>query len=277
MKTKILLLLLFVSCSNLFYQPTKRHFLDPKQLNLVYDEVNFKSLNGTDLHGWFFKAKTKKVKGTIIQFHGNAQNISTHFYSLVWLIDEGYNLFTFDYEGYGKSQGEASQSKVNQDALAALQKGMSLSEVHGKGKVVVYGQSLGGAVLLRSLADYPEASKVDVLVVDSTFYSYKATAFHALTSRWFLVPFSPLAYVLVSDAYAPEPILKKIHTPILVIVGQKDPVIPQKFGKKIFKKVGSSKKWLWKLPEGQHIDAFHHAGGRYRKDFTEFLDSVGPR
>lgn len=274
MKIKFLFLLLLSSCSNLFYQPTKRHFVDPKQFKIAYEDINFKSQNGTGLHGWYFKARTKEVKGTIVQFHGNAQNISTHFFSLVWLLDQGYNLFTFDYEGYGKSGGEATQKRVYEDAMSALAKGHELAS---RGKMIVYGQSLGGAVVLRALMDDPKIKEVDLLVIDSSFASYKDIAFNTLASRWFLLPFSPLAYVLVSDEYAPLKKLQKIKTPTLVIVGQKDHVIPQKFGKEIFKKIGSSDKWLWKLPDGGHIDIFHHGQSIYRKDFIEFLDSFNRR
>ncbi len=275
MKALVLPILLFLSaCSNVFYQPARQHFIDPKQYKLDLRDVYFKSRDGTRLHGWHFPTKAKTKKGTVVQFHGNAQNLSTHFFSLYWLVDHGYDLFTFDYRGFGKSEGTPSQEGVYQDALSALEKGWELHREQQGPLFVVYGQSLGGAVSLRAIPDSMHAAEIDLIVQDSTFSSYKDIAFEKLTSRWFLWPLSPLSYVLVSDAYASDEVFHKITQPTLVIVGQKDPVIPQEFGKEIYQGISPKKKWLWKLPEGSHIDAYHHGDQRYRKELLDLLDSL---
>jgi fermentation-respiration switch protein FrsA (DUF1100 family) len=267
-----LLIIFGVSCSNVFYQPSDRHFVDPAQLKLSYEDVFFTARDGTRLHGWFFPAKTSYSRGTIFQFHGNAQNISTHFLSLIWLIEEGYNLFTFDYRGYAKSEGRPSQAGIYLDALAALDKGFDLNKKNGNGRLIIYGQSTGGAISLRAIPDWKGYEDISLIVMDSAFASYKEIAFDKLTLRWFLYPISPLAFVLISDEYAADKVFNRITRPTLVIVGMKDSVVPAKFGKSIYKGVAADRKWLWKLPEGGHIDTFHHAQGMYRKQFKEFLN-----
>jgi len=267
-------LLLLTGCSHVFYQPSKEQFLSPTQFKIPYEDVWFDAKDRTRLHGWFFRTPHARPKGTIVQFHGNAQNISTHFLSLIWIVGEGYNLLSFDYRGYGQSQGVPGQKGVYLDALAAMDKGRELNEHNGGGKFVLYGQSLGGNICARSLSDYADKSIVDLLVLDSTFSSYQGIAFDKLTDRWFLWPLSPFAFVLVSDEYAAEKVLSKLLLPTMVVVGQKDQIVPQKFGKKIFKELGSKQKWLWKLPEGQHIDVFHHEKGKYREDFLKFLEAL---
>lgn len=271
-------LLLLMSCSNLFYQPVKPHYVDPKQFKMTYEDVFFKSQDGTELHAWFFPAKNGKPKGTIVQFHGNAQNISTHFFSLYWLVEQGYNLFTFDYRGYGKSKGELSQKGVYEDALSALNKAREIHQEKGKGLFVVYGQSLGGVISLRALADYQNQSEVSLIVQDSTFDSYKDIAVDRLQTKWILYPFSPLGYVLVSDEYASDEVFDKIKSPTLVIVGQKDDVVPQKFGKRIYEGIHPRQKWLWKIKNGGHIDVFHIKNEpHWRTDFTFLLDQISQK
>lgn len=272
----ILFAILGQGCSHVFYQPSPKHFVDPAQFKLKYEDLYFKSSDGTKLNGWFFPAKTKKPKGTIVQFHGNAQNISTHFFSLIWLIEEGYNLFTFDYRGYAKSEGKPSQAGIYLDALAAFDKAWELHEKNGGGKFVIYGQSTGGAISLRAIPDWKSYDKISLIVMDSAFASYKDIAFDKLTDHWFFVPISPLAFVLVSDGYAADEVFDKITRPTLVIVGKHDKVVPQKFGKKIYKGIATKEKWLWKLPNGNHINAYHHDNNIYRKKFTDFLDQLGP-
>src|SRR5690348_6616855 len=102
----LLLLLALPSCGRYFYFPDHAFYYPPDKNGYDPDDIWFKSGDGNDLHGWFFYATTKPAKGTIVQFHGNSQNISSHYASLVWLTRQGYNLFTFDYRGYGDSPGE---------------------------------------------------------------------------------------------------------------------------------------------------------------------------
>lgn len=274
----LLLLLSALSCSSVFYQPTKKHYLEPrKQLGLDYLDFTFDSKDGTRLNGWFFPARTKVVKGTVIQFHGNAQNLSSHFLNLIWLSEQGYNLFVFDYRGYGKSAGTSDQKGVYDDALAALDKAWELHESHGKGQFVVFGQSLGGIIALRSVPDWKGKENVSLLVLDSTFASYQDIAFYKTSHNWLLFLVSPLSYLVVSDEYAADKVWKKVKAPTLVIVGQKDDVIPQQFGKKIFKNLETKPKFLWKLPNGGHINVFHHDHGIYRERFLTLLESLRQR
>lgn len=272
----IISLFVLQSCSHVFYQPAREHFYDPAKFNLSYEDVWFHAKDGTKLHGWFFPSRIKNAKGTIIQFHGNAQNISTHFMSLVWLVQRGYNLFTFDYRGYGKSEGSSSQEGLYQDALAAIDKGQEFHASYGKGHFIIYGQSLGGIVSLRAVPDSPHADQVTLLVQDSTFASYQDIAFDRLKTNVISLLISPLAYLLVSDEYASEKVLDQIVWPTLVIVGQKDRTIPQEFGKEIYQKIESQQKWLWKLPLGEHINAFDHERQKYRLEFTDLLDKLSP-
>jgi alpha-beta hydrolase superfamily lysophospholipase len=244
-------------------------FSEPLEHNFKYEDIWFSSLDGTKLHGWYFPAKTKAAKGTIIQFHGNAQNISTHVYSLLWLTEEGYNLFTWDYRGYGKSQGAAYAEGIYYDSLAALEKGVALHK--SPGPLVVYGQSLGGAIAVRALLDFKNKKKINFFVHDSSFVSYQDMAKDVLQRNWFSYLLSPLAYLLISDKYSAEDMLKKIDIPTLVIVGLHDKVVPANYGMNFFKEISSDPKWIWEIPSGEHINVFFHGQGEYRKKFLELL------
>ena len=67
-------------CSHLFYQPSDVMFLEhPESVEKLRREVEFRSADGTKLSGWYFPARAGGHKGTVIQFHGNAQNLTAHF------------------------------------------------------------------------------------------------------------------------------------------------------------------------------------------------------
>lgn len=274
----LLILMIFVSCSHVFYQPASDTYYTPEQFNLSYEDLYYPSKDGTNLNGWLIKADPKvKRKGLIVHFHGNAQNISSHFLNLAWIANEGFDIFIFDYRGYRNSKGRPDQKSVYEDAISSLNFGHGLfkkRKTDDKEKFIVFGQSLGGIISLRAMADFENQDKVDLLVMDSTFMSYQGIAFDKLSSIWFLYPFSPLAYLLVSDAYASDKTLDKVQRPTLVIVGEKDKTIPSKFGKKIYKYSRAPRRWIWKLEEGRHIDVFHINQGKYRSEFIKLIDSL---
>ena len=271
MKSWLLFLFLLTGCSHLFYQPSQHQYLDPAQYKLKFEEIWFSSKDGNPLHGWLFPAQGE-VKGTIVHFHGNAQNISTHFLNLVWTAARGYNYFIFDYRGYGRSPGTPSQATVYQDALAAIDKADEIRHQRGGGKLVVYGQSLGSIISMRALSDYDQ-SKIALVVQDSPFYSYKKIAFDRLTDKWFLIPLAPFAFGLVSDEYATWPILAKVTVPTLVITGSNDIITPSLYGRYIFKHIGAEQKWWWRT-EAKHIDVYFTENGKYREMLLELLDRL---
>jgi alpha-beta hydrolase superfamily lysophospholipase len=91
--------------SSPFYQPDRVLYSTPPSVGLKYENAVFVSSDGTRLTGWFIPAagyqNPKNAKGTVVHFHGNAQNMSAHWQFVTWLPQRGFNVFVFDYRGYG--------------------------------------------------------------------------------------------------------------------------------------------------------------------------------
>lgn len=269
-----LVLLSLNACSGLFYYPTSYLYSDPVKLGHKIENIRFESTDGTKLFGWYFtnKKNAQRPKGLIVYFHGNAQNISSHYMNLEWITKEGYDFFIPDYRGYGLSEGSPNQQGVHKDTLAALEWAQKRAQEKNIKRFVAYGQSLGGAILLRALKDYKQRDKIDLVILDSTFLSYQKIAFDKLKNAGGFVILSPLAYLLISDEYAPRWYVDKLDRPTLVIHGTLDPIVPYKFGEEIYNKL-TTKKWHWKVPLGKHTDVFFIHDQRYRKKFVEFLEN----
>ena len=110
-------LLLIPGCLNhRFYQPNRTLYPTPDQCDLHYEEVFFKSKDGTKLHGWFVSALGDAV-GTVIHFHGNFGNLTYYLNQICWLPVNNFNVFTFDYRGYGRSEGTPSRSGIYEDSV----------------------------------------------------------------------------------------------------------------------------------------------------------------
>lgn len=269
---KFLPIFLLLSCSNLFYQPNSFLYSDPHHFKYEFSNVKIPSTDKVSLHAWHFKNISKvKTKGVVLFFHGNAQNISSHYYSVAWLSNHGYEVVVVDYRGYGLSTGKPNQEGVNQDALAAMNYTYEHYKKNNLKEFIIYGQSLGGAISLRALKDFKHRKDIYLFVLDSTFLNYKDIAFDRLTTFWLTLPFSPLAYILVSNEYSPEDFAEKLEVPTLVIHGNNDKIVPYKFGEEVFKTLPTGNKEMWTIEGGKHTDIFYRQDVDYKKKFINYL------
>ena len=77
----------------MYYPDTKNQFFDPKAAGYAPEDIFFTDSAQRRLHGWWFPAKKTPAKATIIFFHGNAENLTSHFMHLAWISIENYNFF----------------------------------------------------------------------------------------------------------------------------------------------------------------------------------------
>lgn len=254
----IILLFSFLSfsCNHLLYPASRESYLDKKYIKPKPPMDLFIPVGdlGEKIHAWYFETQAKDKKGTVVHFHGNGQNLTTHFLFFLWVTQMGFDYYIFDYRGYGQSDGEqAAQQKTVEDGLAILRYVQSRSE---KIPLIAIGQSLGSNVLVRTLQELSPNEQPDMVVFDSSFISYKAAARSTLKQKWFLYPLIPLTYLAISDEWSGNQKLdQNPNVPALFFHGGSDLMIRQELGEDNFKN--------WKGPkvfvtdqEGQHTSAF---------------------
>jgi len=261
-------------CTSIFFQPDSYYYVDPAKIGYTKSDVVFKSKDGTELHGWLFPCTPcSSPKGTIIQFHGNAQNMSSHYLSLVWLVHFGYDLFVFDYAGYGESGGKATDKSMSESSDAALAQAWESHLQRKSRSFIVYGQSLGGLEALHAVENFEHRPLVNLLVLDSAFSSYKRTAQSKLASYALTWIFSPLAWLLVSDEYSAKEKLGSLAMRKLVIHDHHDPVVPYDRGEALYKDLPEPKEF-WELDQGRHVGVFALDNKDYRVRFVNLLKSL---
>ena len=268
------LLFFLGACTNYFLLPDRFHYSDPRNESFLdYEDIYFASKENLKLHAQLIKSKGER-KGLIVFFHGNAENLSSHYLNFSWIPKEGYDYLIVDWRGYGRSWGEAKIEGAISDSMEALTLAWEIKEERNYKKFIVYGQSLGGAIVAKALSSFKMIEKINLLVLDSTFYDYKKIAFDALSGHFITFLFSPLAYVLVTNEFSPRTELENFKMPILVVHGNADKTIPFKHGKSTFAQLKTSKKWFWEIEGGNHIDIFTRHDGKYRRKFLDLLDSI---
>lgn len=267
----ILLALLFLNtgCTSMFFFPEKGLRDNPVLQRFPHEDVYFKASDGVKLHGWFFKVQNSSL-GTILVLHGNAENISTHINSVLWLVKEGFDVFAFDYRGYGLSEGKTTVQGVHLDAEAALEKLLNLPQAN-KDRIFVLGQSIGGAIAIYTVANSPHNDRVKALIVDSAFSDYRRIAREKLSAFFLTWPFQiPLSF-LFNNLYSPEKQIKKISPlPILLIHGDSDRIVPAHHSTILYQEALEPKD-LWIVKGRSHIEAF--AEKEIRDRLLEYLKS----
>lgn len=188
------MLLLGGCVESMFFHPDRVRYETPSALGLRYEPVVFRSSDGTALSGWFIpatgRADPRQAKGTVIHLHGNAQNMSAHWRFVAWLPAQDYNVFVFDYRGYGESEGKAEARGVFEDSKSAIAYVRSRADID-PARLLVFGQSLGGTNAIAAVGA-GERQGVRAVAIESTFYSYSSIASEVL----------PGAGMLVGDTYA---------------------------------------------------------------------------
>ncbi|QJX03311.1 alpha/beta hydrolase [Alcanivorax sp. IO_7] len=221
-------------CSGLFFYPAKPWAQNPARQGLAYEDVVLIHPDGLRLHGWWLPARGYS-RGTVYFLHGNAENISTHLMNVHWLPERGYNVFLLDYRGYGLSEGDPDLP----GALADVQLGLDWLEASGRladKPLVLFGQSLGGALGTGVLARESNDGRVDCVMLEASFASYRGIANDVMKRSWLLWPLRWMVLpTLPERARDPERHIAGLAPrPLLVMHSKEDPVIPFAQGERLF-------------------------------------------
>lgn len=256
-----LVLVSLSGCTYYFFKPTRQFIDDPATQQHSPEDVSFKSSDGLALDGWYFKARGEE-RGTILVCHGNVENISTHVKLDLWLIDAGYNLFIFDYRGYGRSEGETTVEGVHLDAEAALDKLLTLPGVHDR--IIIYGKSLGGAVAIHLAATTSHRDRIKGLIIESAFADYRMMARREIAKTIAGWPMQYPLSLLVNNDCSPLKFIKKVSPiPVLIMHGTADAIVPVEHGRLLFDAALAPKEY-WELPSLGHVKSWTDEATRMR-------------
>lgn len=275
---KIFLLLAMVllhGCSGWLFYPEPGQPLTPQAAGLEYRDVQLSAADGTQLHGWWLPAKPGvPVKGTVLHLHGNGGNLAWHLGGSYWLPEQGYQVLMLDYRGYGLSAGEPSLPAVYGDIEAAFTWLQQAPEVQGK-PLVLLGQSLGGAMAVHYLAEYPaRRAQLQALVLDGTPANYRDVARNVLGNAWLTWPFQvPLSWMVPEADSAQYAMPQLAGLPVLIFQSIDDQVVPLASGITLYKTALPPR--VLQLTRGAHVETFNEQAWRevmllYLQDPADF-------
>jgi len=119
--------------------------------DILKELVVLPSTDGNRICGYYVACdsdSTAEKRVTILYCHGNSTNMNRYWKRVEYLWNMGYNVFIFDYQGYGKSEGSPSGPALYDDGEAALNYVKTRTD-----SIVFYGWSLGSYVATHLAAD----------------------------------------------------------------------------------------------------------------------------
>jgi predicted esterase len=199
-------------------------YKDTIKLNKTYEikSMDFLSKSGNKLSGLLLSPKIKQ------------------------LTENGFQVFTFDYSGYGFSDGKATRKNVLTDAYSALDF-IKNNPIFKNKKVIIFGQSYGGHI--ASVVGSNRQNDIEGMIIEGAFYSHRKEAVYT----------AGFVANIVYDGIRAEKEIKKNKKPILIIHSKEDKRTPIKFGRKIFDEANEPKYFM-------EIDKNHLEGLQYYGD-----------
>lgn len=224
---------------NLIYQRSTQQ-LDPAAVGLTGVEiVTVPTPDGERLVAWW--SPPKPGRPTVLYLHGNAGTIADRPERFAFYQAAGLGVLFLDYRGYGGSTGYPSETELITDAIAGydwlLAKGVE------PGRLGVVGKSLGSAPAVALAVARPVAA----LVLEAPLSSMVETA--AFHYPWLPVP------LLLKDRWESEKRIGGLKTPLLVIHGTADRIVPYAIGRKLFEAAPEPKRMIT-VEGADHLDVF---------------------
>ena len=248
----VLIIFIYFYQRNLLYHPSDNNYQGDK-IQFDYEEIFIKVDEEIKIKSWIIEKDFKKYK-TLVIFHGNAGHLSNRIYKLNELYKLNINILLISWRGFSGNKGSPTEQNLYKDAEAAIkwlnEKNISNNEI------ILYGESLGSGIAV----EVGKENNFNSIILESPFTSIE-------NSAKIYYPYLPVR-LLLKDRYDTISKIKMINTPILIMHGKKDDVVPFSMGKELFEKANSPKQSYF-TTEDDHMMEFNSSLLEKIQDFIE--------
>ena len=186
--------------------------------------------------GWKRLSPARPAQGQVLVLHGNAGcAFQCGHYADVIQQAAPLDVFMVEYPGFENRPGAPSEASLDKAADEALQL------LAPDKPIYLLGESLGTGVATYLAGKYP--SRVAGVVLLAPYNNLAAVG----QAHFVILPVG----LILADRFPSEDYLRTYHGPVAMLVGGRDNVVPEKFGKRLFESYDGPKR-LWEFPEGNH-------------------------
>ena len=211
-------LILFFSQRSLLYHPSENNYSEDN-LTVSIDKIKIITKDNIELLGWHHKKDSKNYK-TILFLHGNAGSLENRIHKINHFENMNINFLIIAWRGFSGNKGKPTEKGLYEDANSAI----NWLEKEGviKKNIIIYGESLGTGVA----TEIAQNNNFAGIILESPFTSMVDAAKNKY-------PFLPIRFLL-KDKYESDKKIQNIKSPILIMHGEVDKIVPFWMGKKIY-------------------------------------------
>ena len=203
---------------NLLYHPTENNY-SGDQILVSVEKIKIKTQDDIELISWFHNKNLKNYK-TILFLHGNAGSLENRIHKINHFQSMNINFLIIAWRGFSGNEGKPTEKGLYEDAESAIKwlKSKGIKE----NNIIIYGESLGTGVA----TEIAQKKNFAGIILESPFTSM----IDAGKDKY---PYLPVR-LLLKDKYESDKKIKNINSPILIMHGKVDNIVPFHMGKKMY-------------------------------------------
>jgi len=245
----------YVFQRNLLYHPTENNY-SGDQILVSIEKVKINTQDGIELMSWYHNKNVNNYK-TILFLHGNAGSLENRIHKINHFKDMNVNFLLVAWRGFSGNKGTPTEKGLYEDAESAVR--WLKSKGVRENNIIVYGESLGTGVATEIAQNKNFAG----IILESPFTSM----IDAGKDKY---PYLPVR-LLLKDRYESNKKIKNINSPILIMHGKVDNIVPFHMGKKMYE-LANEPKYSYFSEYDDHMMEYNEKLLKVLKDFIGSLN-----
>ena len=240
---------------NLLYHPTENNY-SGDQILVSIEKVKINTQDSIELMSWYHNKNVNNYK-TILFLHGNAGSLENRIHKINHFKDMNVNFLLVAWRGFSGNKGTPTEKGLYEDAKSAVR--WLKSKGVRENNIIVYGESLGTGVATEIAQNKNFAG----IILESPFTSM----IDAGKDKY---PYLPVR-LLLKDRYESNKKIKNINSPILIMHGKVDNIVPFHMGKKMYE-LANEPKYSYFSEYDDHMMEYNEKLLKVLKDFIGSLN-----
>ena len=250
----VILIFLYFYQRNLMYHPNENNYFDDK-LSVYIEKVKINTDDNIELLGWYHEKDLKKNK-TLFYFHANAGTLENRIHKINHFRQMDINFLIIAWRGFSGNKGNPSEKGLYEDGRSAIK--WLLNKGIDEENIIIYGESLGTGVATHLAQNKNFAG----IILETPFTSMIDAAKN-------FYPYIPVG-LLLKDKFDNKSKIKNINSPVLIMHGEADQIVPFFMGKKMYE-IANEPKYSYFTKHDNHMMEYDE---NLVKALKSFLKSI---
>jgi len=251
----VLIIFTYIFQRNLLYHPTENNYSGDK-ISVDVEKIKIITQDNIELVSWYHKKNLNNYK-TILFLHGNAGSLENRIHKINHFRDMNVNFLIIAWRGFSGNEGKPTEKGLYEDARSAVRwlKSNGVKE----NNIIIYGESLGTGVATEIAQNKNFAG----VILESPFTSM----IDAGKDKY---PYLPVRFLL-KDKYESDKKIKNVKSPVLIMHGKVDNIVPFHMGKKMYE-LANEPKYYYFSEYDDHMMEYNEKLLKALKNFVGSLN-----